>query len=283
MKTIIKIIVNRNKLVFFVLFLFIVYIFLVHPRSYSNFFRKAELKEAKELEIYFGYNGRDEHEAMITDKYCCHYRINDEETIERIQKVFQSISMKPRYKEVSGKGGLIWNIKISGQGENYILNMSGGSSGRKKFFISSGLLDKKIRCVAKDKSIFPNEYEISEEDNEKIIQVLFEAINDNIKDMTIQDAVRLSEENAERREFMYYYMLWGDRTDTNQVYIPILNTDMKIEICYDKIIQEPEYIEPIEKAVLHDKKGNEYEYFSEEARELLRRETGEVVSGEAGE
>ena len=274
MTTIVKIIMKRKKLAFFILFLLIVFFLLFHPRSYHSFFRKAELKEAEELEIYFGYNGRDEHEAMISDKYCCYYRINDKETIERVQQVFQSISIKPRYKEPPGNGGLIWSIKISGQGENYILNMHGGSLGRKKCSMSSVLLDKKVRCVAEDKSIFPGWYEISEEDNEKIIQTLFEAIKDNIKDMTVQEAIRLSKENAEWREFMYYYMLWGDRTDTNQAYIPILNTDMKIEIWFERIITEPEYIEPIKKAVLHDKEGNKYEYFSEEARELLRREAG---------
>lgn len=280
MKKIIEVIYKRKLTVIFLLFILSIFIFLLYPRSYKSFFRKAELKETEELRISFHYNARDEHEAMISDKYCCDYLINDKKTIERVQQVFESVSLKPKYTEGSPSVGLLWGVMISGQGEDYILSMHSSIRRGGKKGLDASLLDKKRHFNAEDKDIFPGWYEISREDNEKIIQVLFEAIKDNIKDMTIQDAVRLSEENAQWRDFMYYYMSWGDRTDINQLYIPILNTDMKIEVWHERIGTDTEYIEPIRKAVLYDKDGKEYEYFSEEAREVLRKEAEEKLSEE---
>lgn len=89
--------------------------------------------------------------------------------------------------------------------------------------------------------------------------------------LAIQDALRLSEENAPWKEFMYYYAREGDLTSTNQVFLPIKDTGMQLEIWYERIHTDPEYIEPIEKAVLYDAEGNEYEFFSEEARDILRK------------
>lgn len=273
MKKIAEMICKRKGLFIFLLIILTIFMFLFCPRRYKTLLRQAELKEVEELEVYFGYIGRDKHESIITDKYLSYYLITDKETIKHVQEVFQSISLKPRYRE-RRLAGLYWNVNLSGQGD-YILSVSGGLlEGNYGYDLDNSLMDKKTHASG-DKKLLLSDYEISEEDNEKIIKVLFEAINENIKDMTIQDAIRLSEENAEWRKFMYYFMTWGERSDTNQLYIPIANTDMKIEICYQRIITEPEYIEPIEKAVLHDKEGNEYEYFSEEAREILRREVGE--------
>lgn len=275
MKKIRGIICKRKGVFVFLIFIFLlflsIFIFLFCPRSYNSFFRKAGLKEVEEIEIFLSYNGRDSHESVISDKYCCSYLINDKESIERIQKVFKSVSMKPQYTDGTLSDGLAWHVRISGQ-EDYILVMHSSLQQGRKTGLFSYLIDEKHHSIERYKDIFPGEYKISEEDNEKIIQVLFEAIKDNIKDMTIQDAIRLSEENAEWRKFMYYYMSLGDMDAINQVYIPILNSDMKIEILYYKIIRDTEYVEPIEKAVLYDSQGNEYEYFSEEAREVLRRE-----------
>ena len=248
-----------------------VLVFLFFPRNYNSFFQKAKLKEAEGIEITFRYDGRDEHEDVIAGKYKNRYWIDNEQTIENIQEVLRSISMKPRYWGSDANiRGLIWDIRIEGQGD-YSLNIYNYFRGDGNMVIIVSLGTKKMRTVVDDNTIFPGHYEISEEDNEKIIQALFQALKDNIKDMTAEDALRLSEKNAEWREFMFYYSIDADIYGSNTVYIPIQDTNMQIKINYDRIITEPEYIEPIKEAVLYDEDGNEYEYFSEEGREILRK------------
>lgn len=248
-------------------------LFLFWPRKYSCFLKKAEIQEVEQLLIWFRYDSEDEHsDEILEDKYCSRYLIDDKETIKKVQKVLQSISLRPEYGwDNPNERGLIWHIDSKSQGE-YDVSMANLEKREAGTLIYVNILEHKRQYNAQEKNgPLPVNYKISEEDNEKIIQVLFEAIKANIKDLTIQDALRLSEENAPWKEFMYYYAREGDLTSTNQVFLPIKDTGMQLEIWYERIHTDPEYIEPIEKAVLYDAEGNEYEFFSEEARDILRK------------
>lgn len=248
-------------------------IFLFWPRKYNSFLKKAEIQEVDQLLISFMYDREDEHsDEILEDKYCSRYLIDDKETIKKVQKVLQNVSLRPEYGwGNTNDRGLIWQVDSKSQGE-YDVSMANLEKREAGTLIYVSILEHKRQYNAQEKNgPLPVQYKISEEDNEKIIQVLFEAIKANIKDLTIQDALRLSEENAPWKEFMYYYAKEGDLTSTNQVFLPIKDTGMQLEIWYERIHTDPEYIEPIEKAILYDAEGNEYEFFSEEARDILRK------------
>jgi len=250
-----------------------IYIAVFFPRSYNGLSRKAELGEVDELEIWFAYRSRDEHETIVTKEYCSRYLINNREAIGDIQEVLSSISMKPKYNygEINTEG-LVWTIRFAGQGD-YDLELGSYSNKNGKYYISATILDKVRRSYMDDKHFFPGYYKISEEQNEEIIQILFQALKDNLVYMTAERALQLSEDYAEWSEFMYYYAVEQNIYGKNAVRIPIQNTDMEIEIYYGMVHDaKAGYIEPIERAVLYDKEGNEYEYFSKEGREVLKKE-----------
>ena len=267
-----KAIYGKKKFIILCAIFLGIYIIVICPKSYNSFSRKAKLDEVDEIEISFNYYSGDVHEAVITEEYCNAYLINNKETINDIQKVLRSVSMRPKYNyNGTVEEGLCWIIKFVGQ-DDYDLKLWNCLNQNGEFYIYVDILDKAHNVSADDKYILPNYYKITKEENEKIIQILFQALQDNLKYMTAEEALQFSEENAEWREFKYYYAIKQKIWGKNAVRIPIRNTDMEIEIYYGRSYSDTGYTEPIQSAVIYDGEGKEYEYFSEEGREILRKE-----------